>query len=116
MSASTIEDAIASGAERMTCANAVRSRRKELLDELRHAPSILEAQERAAELLMGCDPALERLAVYQLLASCKGVGRAKAREILAAVGVNGMTRVGDLLARDALGLGRVLRRELPQAA
>lgn len=93
-----------------------RSARKKLLDELRHADSRLEAQERCAELLVAGEPALDNLTVFHLVCSCRGLRRppnVRARQLLAEAEISDPSvRVGDILYRDAKRLAAVLRGEV----
>lgn len=99
----------------LDAANEVRLARKRLLDELRHADSRLEAQERCAELLVAGEPALDGLTVFDLVCSCRGLRRPpniRARKLLATAEIEDPSvRVGDILYRDAKRLAGVLRGE-----
>lgn len=93
----------------LTPANAQRSARKNLLDELRLAPSKRDALDRCADLVVSAEPALDGLSVIDLVRQCRRLSRDGARVLLEHAEVDPSVRVGDMLARDALRLAAVLR-------
>lgn len=98
--------------DRMAPANDVRFARRDLLRELRDAPSKLEAQERCAELLLSADPALDGLTILDLVRKCRGLGGVRTRALLREAQVDPSMLIGDVRVPAALRLAAVLRGEV----
>lgn len=89
-------------------ANRVRLRRASLMRWL-HGQSSAHSHERAAELVLEPDPALNSMLVLELLKRVRQVGPAQAERLLVSADVLLTSTVGSLTARQRAALAAVLR-------
>jgi hypothetical protein len=94
-------------------ANRVRLRRASLMRWLQ-GQSKADSHERAAELILEPDPALNSMLMLDLLKRVRGVGPAQTERLLASADIRSTRTVGALTARQRAALAAVLRLRADQ--
>lgn len=94
-------------------ANRVRLRRASLMRWL-HGQSDAQSHERAAELILESDPALDSMLVLKLLKRVRQVGPVQAERILGCADIALTFTVGALTSRQRWALAAVLRLRAAQ--
>jgi len=94
-------------------ANRVRIRRASLMRWLQ-GRSKTHSHERAAELILEPDPAIDSMIVLKLLQRVRGVGPAQTERLLASADVRPTCTVGALTTRQRAALAAVLRLRADQ--